>query len=99
MAAFFLPLAPINSRWWNVAVKINGDLPEEIGWPELAEIVARIRNSLPPEERAQVKIPRWELRRSRRHQSLRPGAGLAARHLLYEFVLGIVATVARRRRF
>ena len=56
MAAFFLPLAPINSRWWNVAVKINGDLPEEIGWPELAEIVARIRNSLPPEERAQVKI-------------------------------------------
>jgi 4-amino-4-deoxy-L-arabinose transferase-like glycosyltransferase len=56
MAAFFLPLAPINSRWWNVAVKINGDLPEEIGWPQLAEIVARIRNSLPPEERAQVKI-------------------------------------------
>ena len=56
MAAFFLPLAPINSRWWNAAVKINGDLPEEIGWPELAEIVARIRNSLPLGERAQVKV-------------------------------------------
>jgi hypothetical protein len=56
MAAFFLPLAPINSRWWNAAVKINGDLPEEIGWPELAETVARIRNSLLLEERAQVKI-------------------------------------------
>ena len=34
------------------------------------------------------KNPRRELRRSRRHQSLRPGAGLAARHLLDEFVLG-----------
>jgi hypothetical protein len=56
VAAFFLPLAPINSRWWNAAVKFNGDLPEEIGWPELAQTVAQIRDSLSPEERAQVKI-------------------------------------------
>jgi Dolichyl-phosphate-mannose-protein mannosyltransferase len=56
IAAFFLPLAPINSRWWNAAVKFNGDLPEEIGWPELAENVARIRDSLSPDERAQAKI-------------------------------------------
>jgi hypothetical protein len=56
ISAFFLPLAPINSRWWNVAVKFNGDLPEEIGWPELAQTVAQIRDSLSPEERAQVKI-------------------------------------------
>jgi hypothetical protein len=56
ISAFFLPLAPIQSRWWKIAVKINGDLPEEVGWPELAETVARIRDSLPPIERAQVKI-------------------------------------------
>jgi hypothetical protein len=56
ISAFFLPLAPIHSRWWDAAVKINGDLPEEIGWQELAEIVARIRDSLPPNERAQVRI-------------------------------------------
>jgi hypothetical protein len=56
VAAFFLPLAPINSRWWDAAVKFNGDLPEEIGWPELAQTVGQIRDSLSPEERAQVKI-------------------------------------------
>jgi 4-amino-4-deoxy-L-arabinose transferase-like glycosyltransferase len=55
-SAIFLNLAPINSRWWKAAVNLNSDLPEEIGWPELAETVARIRNSLPAEERAQVKI-------------------------------------------
>jgi len=51
-----LPLAPINSRWWNAAVKINGDLREEIGWPELVETIAGIRDSLLPEERARVSI-------------------------------------------
>jgi hypothetical protein len=56
ICAIFLPLAPINSRWWNAAVKINGDLVEEIGWPELAQTVAQIRDSLPPPERALVKI-------------------------------------------
>ncbi len=56
ISAFFLPLAPIDSRWWNAAVKFNGDLPEEIGWPELAQTVAQIRDSLSPEKRAQVKI-------------------------------------------
>ncbi|PZR73374.1 MAG: hypothetical protein DLM52_11210 [Chthoniobacterales bacterium] len=56
MAAFFLPLAPVHSAWWNTAVKMNGDLPEEIGWPELAQTVARIRDSLPAADRAKVKI-------------------------------------------
>ncbi len=44
-AASMLPLAPINSAWWRTAVKINGDFAEEIGWLELAETVARIRDS------------------------------------------------------
>ena len=56
IAAFFLPLAPINSGWWFSAVKINGDLAEEIGWPELVEEVARVRDSLPPNERSRMAI-------------------------------------------
>lgn len=51
-----LPLAPVNSPWWNVAVKVNGDFREELGWHELVETVAQIRDSLPAEERARVGI-------------------------------------------
>ena len=51
VSAIFLPLAPLPSRWWKMAVEINGDLREEIGWPELVENVARIRDSFPPGER------------------------------------------------
>jgi hypothetical protein len=55
-ASVMLPLAPINSPWWQKASKINGDLPEEIGWPELVQEVARIRDSLSPNERDRVSI-------------------------------------------
>jgi hypothetical protein len=55
-AAFFLPLAPINSAWFTAANKINGDLREEIGWPELVETVARVRDALPAEDRAHLVI-------------------------------------------
>ena len=55
-AAFFLPLAPINSRWFKVASSLQGDYREEIGWPELVETVARIRDSLPAEDRAHLGI-------------------------------------------
>ena len=54
--AFALPTAPMNSAWFKVANQINGDLREEIGWPELAETVAHIRDSLPPEDRAHLGI-------------------------------------------
>src|SRR5262249_31796926 len=56
IASVFLPIAPVNSPHWQKAVKLNGDLREEIGWEELVESVSRIRDSLPPEERAQVRI-------------------------------------------
>ncbi len=56
VSAFFLPLAPLHSRWWAMAVEINGDFREEIGWPELVENVARIRDSLPPGDRARVAL-------------------------------------------
>jgi hypothetical protein len=55
-AALFLPLAPVNSRWWEVAVKINSDLPEEVGWPDLVITVARIRDSLPAADRVRMGI-------------------------------------------
>ena len=55
-SAMFLQIPPVNSPWWLWMSKNNGDLKEEIGWPELVGTVARIRNSLPPEERAQVRI-------------------------------------------
>src|SRR5262249_1982591 len=35
--AFTLPIAPVNSAWWKVENKVNGDLREELGWTELVE--------------------------------------------------------------
>jgi hypothetical protein len=55
-AAVTLPIPPINSRWWSMAVSVNDDLPEEIGWPELVETVARVRDSLPEADLARVGI-------------------------------------------
>lgn len=54
--AFALPIAPIGSRWFNAAIRVNGDLREEIGWPELVDEVATIRDSLPEGERASAGI-------------------------------------------
>lgn len=46
-----VPLAPPSTRFFKVASSINNDLREEIGWPEMAREVDRIRASLSPEER------------------------------------------------
>ncbi|HKM65798.1 MAG TPA: glycosyltransferase family 39 protein [Candidatus Acidoferrum sp.] len=51
-----LPVAPVHSKWWSIASKIQGDFVEEFGWPELVETVAHIRDALPPEERARAGI-------------------------------------------
>ena len=56
LAAITLPLAPVNSAWFKVANEENGDFREEIGWPELVETVAHIRDLLPAEGRAHVGI-------------------------------------------
>lgn len=56
IASVALPVAPVNSRWWNFAVSINGDLREEIGWPELVDTVAGIRDGLSAADRAQLGI-------------------------------------------
>ena len=51
-----LPIAAADSPWATRAMKINGDFREEIGWPELVETVAKIRDSLPFEDRANLGI-------------------------------------------
>ena len=56
VGAVGLPIAPINSAWWKVAVKVQGDYREEIGWPELTQTVAQVRDSLPEPQRLHVAI-------------------------------------------
>jgi hypothetical protein len=56
MAALSLPLAPINSPWWDVASAANDGCKVSVGWPELTETVAGIYASLPAEEKAQAGI-------------------------------------------
>jgi hypothetical protein len=55
-ATFFLPVAPVNSSWGRLAFKLQGDYPEEIGWPELVQTVAGIRDSLPATDRARLGV-------------------------------------------
>jgi len=56
VGAITLPVAPANSRWAARAMRINGDFREEIGWPELVQTIAQIRDSLSADERAQLGI-------------------------------------------
>ncbi len=55
-AALVLPLAPINSDWWDLAVEVNPELVEEVGWPELVGTVAKIYADLPADEKALTTI-------------------------------------------
>ncbi len=55
-AVFLLPVGRINSRWWTIANNIQGDFREELGWEELTQTVAQIRDSLPAEDRAHLGI-------------------------------------------
>jgi hypothetical protein len=55
-AAYFLPLAPVDSVWARRVFAVNDDLREEIGWPELVKTLAQIRDSLGPVERSRLAI-------------------------------------------
>ncbi len=55
MAAILVPFTS-SGPLKTFALKINGDLREEIGWNELVKTVAGIRDSLPTEERNRVGI-------------------------------------------
>jgi hypothetical protein len=54
--AVTIPMAPLGSAWWRVADASNDDFNMELGWPELVAAVARVRDSLPPEERAGARV-------------------------------------------
>jgi len=54
--AFTLPVAPVNSAWFKRAAEKQGDFREELGWPELTQAVAQIRDSLPAQDRARLGI-------------------------------------------
>lgn len=49
-----LPLGPISTS--NYALRVNGELREEVGWTNLVAEVARIRDSLPSTEQAHLGI-------------------------------------------
>jgi len=55
ICALILPLAS-SGQLKNFALQHNGDLREEIGWPELVKTVAGIRDSLPLDQRAHLGI-------------------------------------------
>jgi hypothetical protein len=54
--ALLLPLAPPGSAWWRVISQNNAQLNSEIGWPELAQQVARVYHALPDSEKAHTAI-------------------------------------------
>jgi len=53
---YYLPIAPVNSHWWGKASALQETYLGEIGWPELVEETARIRDSLTPEQQAHLGI-------------------------------------------
>jgi hypothetical protein len=56
-AAIVLPIAPPGSFSWRFADEANGgNFNEEIGWPELVQTIASIRDSLPIEARPRLGI-------------------------------------------
>ena len=55
-ALFALPILPINSPLWKFVTKVQPELKEEIGWPDFVQTVARIRDSLPPEQKTNLGI-------------------------------------------
>jgi hypothetical protein len=54
--AFWLPMPALNSRWWQINNSLTGDFREQLGWRELVAEVARIRDTLTPDERAHLAI-------------------------------------------
>jgi hypothetical protein len=54
--AVALPIAPVNTRWWKFAVRVDSVFAEEIGWPEFVESVAGVRDRFPAGQRARVGI-------------------------------------------
>lgn len=55
-AVLMLPLAPVNSKLWNVVSGVHDNFVEEIGWQELVATIAAIYANLPPQERSRTAV-------------------------------------------
>lgn len=55
-AVFTMPIAPLGGAGWRLTSKMHDQFREQIGWTELAQNVARIYNTLSPEERTRTGI-------------------------------------------
>lgn len=55
-ASIALPLAPVNSFWWKVADGNHAMFRDEVGWIDMVETVAEIRDTVPLEERSRLGI-------------------------------------------
>jgi 4-amino-4-deoxy-L-arabinose transferase and related glycosyltransferases of PMT family len=51
-----VPIAPVASAWWRYADRMNDCFNAELGWPEMVNSIAQVRDSLPPEERDGVGV-------------------------------------------
>lgn len=54
--AVMLPIAPVNSKLFNVTSKLHDNFIEEIGWPELVETIAGIYHRLPADEKSRAGV-------------------------------------------
>ncbi len=54
--ALTLPIAPINSPWWNIVAEVHDTFTEQIGWPDMIQTVAGIYADLPEEEKTKAGI-------------------------------------------
>lgn len=55
-ALLLLPVAPVGSHLWAITSKMHDQFREEIGWPDLARSVAKVYDSLAPQERQDAGI-------------------------------------------
>jgi len=51
-----LPIWPVGSAGWNWQMQNNGDMRDEVGWPEFVAQVAAVRDTLPASDRARLAI-------------------------------------------
>jgi 4-amino-4-deoxy-L-arabinose transferase-like glycosyltransferase len=50
------PVAPINSTLWKVSSRLNPEVVEMVGWPDLAAQVSSIYQAIPDDQRARTVI-------------------------------------------
>lgn len=50
----FLPVAPLHSRLWQITARVHDNFREQIGWPNLAQTVAKVYASIPADQHGGV---------------------------------------------